>query len=154
MSLLKKLLTPAGALAMIVALWLPWADVSCSQIQTSPTYWQLAGYDHRLYVIAGMIAVVVMGAVAHLILKRRSTAIVVALASACAVAAWIILWTKRDELATYQAQMALQGGDLARLVQDLKVATGSGFKLYLAGAVLALVGAVWWLKRPRSDRVP
>jgi prepilin signal peptidase PulO-like enzyme (type II secretory pathway) len=149
---LKKLLTPAGALATLGSLWLPWADVRCSQVHSTPTYWQLAEYDHRLYALAALVGVVGACSLWYLIKRRRVAALCAALGAGLAVAAWAYLGLKRDELAAYQAQLATGGGDLGRLLQDLQVQTGSGFGLYLAGALLALAGALSaCLERRTSD---
>jgi hypothetical protein len=153
--LLGKLLTPAGVLAMAVSLWLPWADVHCSQIQTSPTYWDLAGYDHRMYWLAVFVGIVAIAATLHLVNRCRIAATCAAFGAVAAVAAWCYLWLKRDQLAAYQTQMATQQGDLARLLQDMQVSTGSGFKLYLAGALFALLGTLLsWSAPKRSGSAP
>lgn len=142
MQVIRKLFTPAGVLAMAVALWLPWADVRCSQIHTSPTYWQLAEYDHRLYLIASLVGAVGLAALWYWSRPRRAAAMCTALGAVAAVVAWCYLWLKRDELAAYQAQLGAGGGDIARMLQDLQVGTGSGFRLYLVGALVALAGAI------------
>lgn len=140
---------------MAVALWLPWADVRCSQIQTSPTYWQLADYDHRLYVMAALVAVVAIAVLVHWIRRCRIAAACAVFGALAAVIAWCYLWLKRDELAQYQAELSSGGGDLTRIFQDLQVAVGSGFKLYLAGALVALAGAVLsWAGTKRSESSP
>ena len=152
MNLLRKFLTPAGALAALAALWLPWADVTCRQIHTTPDYWQLAGYDHRLYVLFALLAVVALCGLWNLMRRRRSVAlaVVAAAASATAAAVWCYLWIRKDELAAYQAQLAAGEGDLARMLQDLQVQIGPGFKLYLVGALLALAGAILCFSRGES----
>ncbi len=154
MRLLKPLLTPAGVLAMIAGLWLPWADVRCSQIRTEPDYWQLARYDERMYLLLVPILVILVCGLWSVRRPRRSLAITSAVSAVAAVGAWCYLWFRKDELAAYQAELAAGSGDLARMMQDLHVILGLGFRLYLAGALVALAGAALRLASGESDSPP
>jgi hypothetical protein len=136
---------------MLVGFWLPWADVRCAQIRTEPDFWQLARYDERLYALLALAAILGLGGALALWRFRRKLAAVTAACSLAAALAWCYLWYKKDELAAYQAELASGGGDLGRMLQDLQVKTGPGFKLYLAGALLALAGALLGLARSESD---
>lgn len=139
---LRILLTPAGAAFMLVSFWLPWANVSCREVRVSPTYWQLSEYDHRLYTLSVLVALLLAGWLWFVWRRRRAAAAGATVTALASIAVWCYLWFKRDELAAYQAQMAGTSDELGRMLQDLNVQTGSGFTLYLVGAILALVGSV------------
>jgi hypothetical protein len=148
---LLQLVTPAGALAMLFGLWLPWADVSCGQIRTNPNYWQLANYDGRLYVLLALVVLIVVCGFGSLFVRRKFVAACAGIGALAAVVAWCYLWLKKDELVAYQAEMVAGGGDLGQMLKDLQVQAGAGFKLYLAGALLALAGAALSLARGEPD---
>lgn len=152
--MLKKLLTPAGALAMIGGLWLPWADVRCGQIRTEPDYWQLARYDERLFLLLVPILVMLVCGVWIWRRPRRSLAVWSAASALAAVGAWSYLWFRKDEMAALQAQMAAGSNELARMMQDMQVVLGMGFRLYLAGALVALAGAALHLASGESESPP
>lgn len=151
---LKQFFTPVGALAMIVGLWLPWADVRCGQVQTEPTFWQLANYDHRMYLLLIPVAAMLICGIWTLIQYRKSVAITAAANAFAAVCAWFYLWIKKDDVAALQAQLAMGGGDLARMARELQVYLGMGFKLYLAGALVALASAFMRTERPMPSGRP
>jgi len=135
---------------MLLSCWLPWAEISCGTVYTTPTYWQLADYDHRLYWLAAVAALVLL--VGLVVLVRRSIVLVVVhlLSAVACTAAWCFLWLKREDVVTYQAQVQGMGGDMARLAKDLTLVPGDGFVLYLVGAILALSAGIWQLLARRS----
>jgi hypothetical protein len=150
LGVLRRFLSPLGALTMLLSCWLPWADVSCQTVHTTPTYWQLADYDHRLYALVALSGLVLV--LGTLIWIRPNPGKIAAhlLAAIACVAGWFFLWLKREDVLTYQAQAQGMGGDAARLMNDIVLAPGSGFMLYLAGAMLALLAGILHLVKARS----
>jgi hypothetical protein len=147
---LRKLISPLGTLAMLLSCWLPWAEVTCGTVHTTPTYWQLADYDHRLYWLAALATLVL---IFGLVLWARSSLVTMlahVLSAVACVAAWCFLWLKREDVVTYQVQVQGMGGDMARLMNDLSLEPGKGFLLYFAGALIALVAGIWNLLARRS----
>lgn len=136
---------------MLTSLWLPWADVRCSQISAQPDYWQLAGYDERLYALLALASILLFCGGWMLYRARRKLVACAASVSVVALVAWWYLWYKKDELAAYQAQLVAGGGDLGLMLQDLQVQLGLGFKMYLAGALAALAGALLCWKADAPD---
>jgi hypothetical protein len=135
---------------MLLSCWLPWAEISCGTVYTTPTYWQLADYDHRLYWLVALAALVLL--LGLVVLVRRSLVLVVVhlLSAVTCTAAWCFLWLKREDVVTYQAQVQGMGGDMARLANDLTLVPGDGFVLYLVGALLALSGGIWQMLARRT----
>lgn len=150
LGVLRKFLSPLGALTMLLSCWLPWADVSCQSVHTTPTYWQLADYDHRLYALVALSGLVLVLGILIWIRPNPGKLLAHLLTATACVAGWCFLWLKRDDVLTYQAQAQGMGGDMARLMNDIVLAPGSGFMLYLAGAVLALLAGIWHLVARRS----
>jgi hypothetical protein len=152
LDVLRKLLSPLGALTMLFSCWLPWAEISCGTVYSTPTYWQLADYDHRLYWIAALAALVLL--LGLVVWVRRSLVTVLAhlLGALMCTAAWCFLWIKREDVVAYQAQVQGLGGDMARLANDLTLTPGKGFVLYLVGALIALMAGMWHLLARRLPR--
>ena len=135
---------------MLLSCWLPWAEISCGTVYTTPTYWQLADYDHRLYWLVALAALVLL--LGLVVLVRRSLVLVVVhlLSAVKCTAAWCFLGLKREDVVTYQAQVQGMGGDMARLANDLTLVPGDGFVLYLVGALIALSGGIWQMLARRT----
>ena len=147
--ILPRLLTPVGGGAMLLACFLPWADVRCGSVHTTPTYWQLADYDSRLYVLAIMaVLLLILGLI--LAVRRLFSVLIATTVLACgSVGCWLFLWLKRGDLIALQTQMQGTGGDIGRLAADLTFEPGSGYLAYLAGGVLGMAGCLLqWLRLP------
>jgi TRAP-type uncharacterized transport system fused permease subunit len=152
MKLLKQCLSPAGILAILIGFWLPWADVRCAQVRTEPDYWQLAKADDRMLLLLIPVVAMVLCIIWSLRSPRKSLALATAVSAIVAVGGWTYLWFKKDEMAEYQAKVASgTAGDLGRIFKNVEVVMGTGYKLYLAGTLLVLVGAALHLARGESD---
>jgi hypothetical protein len=152
MMILKRLFSPLGGAAALFALWLPWVHLECNSTKVDPNLWQLADQQTELYLYAAVAIVLLLVALGMVLTRRSAWTLSTALVACLGVAGWIYLWIRKDELGRHQLTMEGLGGSLGAWMQQLTVTPAAGFYLYLAGMLLGLIGAVWYLSSP--ERTP
>lgn len=142
-NLAKRLCTPLGGATMLLVAWLPWAHIECRSVVADPTLWALAKSETGLYIFPLLGGLMLALGLITLWRYRRSVTVAAILVGLAGAASWLYVLVRHRELAMQQATLQGMGERLAELLRDVQVDLGLGYILYLAGIVVALVGAFW-----------